>query len=365
MVDPAKIHAFLTRTLASLEQAKQSGDAEATLRLEPLMDRGNALAAKAISQQEQMRQAPAPQVPQQQAVQSLPQDPRKQPGSPEWNQTSANTKAATAAMGNPEPFNQTEGAQPLGGNSEFDNIMRSLQQANAPLAPRQPSVNRHHDGSPPQRNMRSEEVAPTLEYLSQPPAKAVKSNDEVARLSDWLKQEPPEKKVDPKLMDGGLGGAEAGFSKVAPEEEDAVARIRKMVGEKPSAFTLENLAMLFLFGAPRTFAKIQADSKNWEETLRQLVAQDSKDKKEEKRHKESLGFREREVSANEKRAQTDQDKARAGVQGSDLRAMVSAAKGIVNAPSADPGSQEYKDAVRFLSAVRPPQAQDGVPGVPK
>lgn len=351
MVDPRKIHDFLTRTLASLNAAKNAGDGEATLRLEPLMDRGNALAAKAISQQEQMQQAPAPQLPQVGA--GIQPSQQRSPAQLQQlgRQTDANVKASTAAMGNPEGVDQTERAEPLGGNSEFDNIVRSLQVASAPSLP----VTRHHQDQPGPRYMRSEEVAPTLERLSQPPQKVVAKKDEVSRLAEFVKQKPQEQPA---------GEFEA-VATVEPAEEDAVARIRKMVGEKPSAFTLENLAMLFLFGAPRTFAKIQADSKNWEETLRQLVATDAKEKKEERRHRETVGFREREVSANEKRASTDEAKAVAGNQSGNLRSMISAAKGIVNATNADPGSDEYKDAVRFLSAIRPQMPEGGVPGVPK
>ena len=389
MVDPSRISSFLQRTSSALKKALEDGDSEGALRYEKMLDRAAPLGEQAIAQQEQMRQAPAPQVPQEQASSPdyvIPFNKTKQQAKPPvttrafWDATGSGSpdldRAVAAKDAKSQVQQKPQGGQvvpqpPVGGNSEFDQILRSLQVASLPqtvtpaktrahdllIAARERSINGEGEGLKVEqpRDARSDEIAPLLKFMSGQPKSALEKS----------KAEPSNPVVMDEANSGQAEEAKAGF--VAPEqgEEDAVAKIRRMVGEKPSAFTFENIMMLLLFGAPRTFAKIQADNANWHQMVKDLIFNEEKTRKEDKRHKESVGFRELEVAANEKRAQTDSDKAKAGVQGADLRSMVSAAKGIINATNADPGSQEYKDAVRFLSAVRPQMPSDGVPSVPK
>lgn len=315
MPDLRRLQDFLGRTQKHLQFAMDNGDEDGTNQYEGFMDRANALAERALGQggQSQPMMADGPQ----------------DGTTPQKNSYSSNDFLNTPALNDPsgklkidlsqevtDPFKKAVnpiqgamdryGAQPAGSQL---NILKSLgqSQGQAEAPPFTSFMSNMFQGAPSPEQQRQANPMPEAPQFD--PAAYGKSlmpdiggtTKPGAAHTQWgypvgdplpsgsspkLIPSAPTPKLDqayegqePAVMPGKYEsdptfrnridsmGQIAGTKNYAksPQELEFLDRVEREVGSKPSFFTLENIAMLLLMGAPRAYQNFQNDKKNYQQ----------------------------------------------------------------------------------------------------
>lgn len=195
-----------------------------------------------------------------------------------------------------------------------------------------------------------------------PVKEAAKDSRKIMTGEFDLSKPPPEKEVKtepaPEVPGKSLGFGADGMAKDAKgllekavavaakdkQEAEIVSRIQKELGDEPSLFSLENLAMMLLIGAPKTYSKVVGEKQEWRRGKRDIHNQVRGEATAKERQKKTDDWREREVKANEARSLAAVTRAEGA--GDNDEAFKNARSMIMNM---DPNSPEYKEALMYLT----------------
>ena len=347
MVDPRKLHSFLQRSVKAMEAAGDNGDADGVLRYERLMDQANAEAQRFISQQ------PPPQAPPVAAPAQMGQEVAPPPvgggqklGGVNPNPPARQRDARGNVVGLPEPqfppapmgdplaappevnmppgtggmnmlndaLQKASGANRLPGPSPYDPVVGSAKQFGP--APMPPKAGMQSTNTPSRTNTARAEgsfgpmgqafdpfrqvfgLEPGVDDASQTP-----DVFQSVKLGDSVEGPPVQAPDDPMIAAGKqdsdkLALIQSGLASPADSvEQEALTRIQKELGQKPEAFSLENLMMLLLIGAPNTLRKIMGENSEYNRGVRDIYNRIRSERSSADRNKVTDEFRNRQLEA--------------------------------------------------------------------
>ncbi len=344
MSDPAKVHSFLTRTVAALKKAEEAGDMEAMERYSSYLDRAKPVVERTMAQPQpqQIAASPAEQDP------VMQQDPINQPVAmpPVAKQPQAQMMAPAGDSAIPAPWGKSGLINPNpAGMTATKPVMSPTGQAMArpgtppsyasqlptPFELQMPSetgqtgmdafariqaqplpaahkptgadnldavVNRLMSTNEPKKQNSARFIEPTPESAIQLPG--IKNAEEAEAYS--AAEAEKNKPGGPQFGEAGMVGSMLDAAKAAvkdKEEADELAAIEREVGDKPETLTLENLAIMLLMGAPRAFSKIMSEQEGYRTALRNAKVGRRKEKAGAAAQAKEDSFREREVKVKE------------------------------------------------------------------
>ncbi len=184
------------------------------------------------------------------------------------------------------------------------------------------------------------------------------------KAKDWAAKEFPAGDIpsgnNPASQAGDMAGnmAQLAFENPATmEEAQALRRIEKELGDKPSALSLENLVVMLLMGAPATLKKILTENSEYQAGVRSIYNNLRAEKRQSARDTKNDEYRGRSLKAQELNAASSAAMKEDTVSRRDAEYRAKNARTIVNSAT-NPNSEEYKKALKYLDSIgEGPQAK--------